>query len=502
MYTPLTELEENNTKCRIHLTKLLATRHGIRTGFTPVESGEGVSRGNALFAAFDPWDTCLRFPLGSFRYFDMAERSGLIKPSDAALLSKTLLSHGAELAAIYNGHFSSYFEEPRIKTILEQRDELEHLSTSGLAVGGAWIDRLFETCPMPLIPEKHLESQSFQTIVPSNDIEYFAETPWLAWVEALDVCALGPWIGLHAPDIVALLDNLLQLAVRKKRIHPDVGKNPLGEKIAIPFFSNGLQGVVFGSFHGVDYEQKELVRTTLTQFGQTLADAYASLRMQRLTEELRTTLHLDGLARQILNVVSPVHKLILSRERGRIGYALEKEHNYWAGYRRLTAAHDFERDPLSLGFTVDGPHGIAIYIEPLADVPNFHHQFTHIRLDMCLRRCFDNAAAGVKRPAALSNGYLNDLHSELSAMVGEQGVSMSKLRLFYIISRVQAQWEVGRVNVTNLEMKKFLERQLRKEVKNGYQVTSYAGEVEKMLDGKAEITKTRNSLSVSWGTSK
>ena len=428
----------------------------------------------------------------------MAERSGLIETSDAALLSYTLLRHGADLAAIYDGHFRSYFDDPRIRTILSQRDELEHLSSSGLAVSGAWVDRFYETCPMPLIPERHLESQTFQNIAPSDDaeIEFYAKTPWLAWAEALDLITMGPWLGLHAQEVVDILNTLRDLAVRKQRGYPSVGKRVLGEKVVIPFFSNGLQGVVFGFFHGVDQSQKELMHTTLVQFGQTLADTYASLRLRRLTETIGETTHLDGLAREILYVVSPVRKLILSRERGRIGYALAKEHNYWAGYRTLATSGDFERDPTAMGFTMDGPRGIAIYIEPLTDVPNFHHEFTHIRIEMCLRRCFTHMHE--ESSPALSNGHLSDLHSELSAAVVEEGVSIAKLRQYYIISRVQAHWEAGRVSVTNLEMKRFLERQLGKEVRNGYQVTSYVAEVDKIFDGKVMIQKTRNSLSLTW----
>jgi hypothetical protein len=429
----------------------------------------------------------------------MAERSGLISRSDTSLLSEALLEHGAELAAIYDGYFRSFFDEPRIKTILSQREDLEHLLSAGLAVSGAWVDRFFETCPLPLIPEKHLESQSFQNIAPSEEVEYYAQAPWLAWISALDYISVGPWVGLRAEEIVQILHGLRQLAVRKERIHPDIVERTLGERIAIPFFSNGLQGVVFGFFYGVDQGQKDLMHTTLMQFGQTLADAYASLRMQRLSDALGENLHLDGLAREVLHVVSPVKKLILSRERGRIGYALAKEHNYWAGYRRLTQASDFERDPFSMGFTIDGPHGVAIYMEPLTDVPNFHHQFTHIRVEMCLKRCFEGTPGG-KTADALSNGHLNDLHSELSTAVGEQSVSLAKLRQFYIISRIQAQWGAGRVTVTNFEMKQYMEKELGKDVRNGYQITSYAAEIEKVFDNKVEIKKTRNALSLSWNT--
>jgi hypothetical protein len=497
VYDTIIDLEEINTKCRNHLAKLLNARHGIRVGVVGTEGLQAGSRGSAFFMAFDPWDTCLRFPPGSFRYFDMAQRAGLVTATEAVDLSKTLLTHGIDYAAWYQGRYKSFFSESRIKNIFEQLNDLEHLAASGVDAAAYCVDRLFEFFPAPFVPERHLESQAFQSVKLSGDVEYFARTPWLALAEAIDLTAIGPWVGFYAPDIISLLETLLKLTLGKGLVGARVEQRILGEKIAIPFFSNGLQGVVFGFFHGIDQSQKHLMYTTLMQYGQTLADAYASLRMQRLTEMFGRHLHLDGLAREILHVVSPVKKLILSRERGRIGYALLTEHNYWAGYRRLAAAPDFERD--TIGFTIDSPNGVAIYIEPLTDVPNFHHQFTHIRIEMCLRRCF-GASTESRRADALSNGQLNDLHSVLSAVVEEQSVSLAKLRQFYIISRVQAKWEDGRVNVTNFEMKQFLEQELGKEVKTGYQVTSYVGEIEKMFDNRVEIRKTRNSLSISWNT--
>jgi hypothetical protein len=499
VYEPIEDLEEINTKCRIHLTKLLDVRHSIRANAPPPESTVWAGRGGAFFAAFDPWNTCLRLPPGAFRYFDMAERAGLVQTSEAVLLSKSLLAHGAELAAVYDGQFRWFFEEPRIKTILSQVQELEHLSLSGLAVGTSWADRLTESCPMPLIPEKHLESQSFQKVILTRNIDYYAQTPWLAWMEALDLVSLGPWLGLHADEIICLLDYLRQLVSKKTPFPIKIRERVLGEKIAIPFFSNGLQGIVFGFFYNADDAQKDLMHTTLMQFGQTLADAYSGLRMQRLTAVLKDDLPLESLGREILHIVSPVKKLILSRERGRTGYALSKEHNYWAGYRTLVAAGDFERDPYSVGFTVDGPHGVVIYIEPLMDAPNFHHQFTHIRIEMCLRQCFSGVAG--RHADALSNEHLSELQSELSAVMGEQTVSLAKLRQFYVISRVRSHWEMGRVNITNFEMKQFLEGKLGKEVRNGYQVTSYVSEVERMFDGRVDIRKTRNSLSIAWSPS-
>lgn len=118
MYQPLVQLEDLNVKCRIHLTKLLSSRHGIGIASTDAGNPEAISRGSAFFAAYDPWDTCWRVPPGSMGYFDIAERTGLVGAADAFLLSRTLLHHGAELSTVYDGWFSSFFREPSIKTIL------------------------------------------------------------------------------------------------------------------------------------------------------------------------------------------------------------------------------------------------------------------------------------------------------------------------------------------------------------------------------------------------
>ncbi len=155
--------------------------------------------------------------------------------------------------------------------------------------------------------------------------------------------------------------------------------------------------------------------TTLVQFGQTLADAYARLRMQKLTEALNDDLDLEELARELICVVSPVKKILVSKNKVRVGYTLSYEHNYWSGYDKLGVAQLGNAD-LSEGFTVEGPDGAVIYIEPLTDVPNFHHQFTHIRIEACLRQCF-GAPTRPQINTALEYSTVQEHSLELSALV-------------------------------------------------------------------------------------
>lgn len=369
---------------------------------------------------------------------------------------------------------------------------------SGLAVGRDWVDRLYEMSPVPLIPEKHLESQSFRDIALAGEVEFYSQTPWLAWVEALDLICFGPWLGLQPQEIVQILGSLRELAAGYKAPSIHVGNRILGQKIIIPFFSNGLQGIVIGFFHRAPQEQTDLMYTTLVQFGQTIADAYARLRMQKLTEALNNDLDMEYLAREIIYVVSPVKKIVVSKNDAEVGYALSYEHNYWSGYHKLERLELRDRD-VAMGFNVEGPDGVVIYIEPLTHVPNFHHQFTHIRVEACLRQCF-GVSAPPKVSSTLEYGRVQQHYVELSTLAQEKGASMAKLRQFYIVSKMQMNWKSGRLRITNIELKRYLEGELGKEIKNGYQITSYAPEIARMFEHKVAVEKTRNALTLSWST--
>jgi hypothetical protein len=59
-------------------------------------------------------------------------------------------------------------------------------------------------------------------------------------------------------------------------------------------------------------------------------------------------------------------------------------------------------------------------------------------------------------------------------------------------------WQDGGVKITNNELKRFLEDKLGQEIRNGYQVTSFANDFEKIFAERVTATKTRNALSLSW----
>ena len=165
-------------------------------------------------------------------------------------------------------------------------------------------------------------------------------------------------------------------------------------------FSRGLQGVVVGLFTDIPKDEMEPILTTLIQFGETLSDVYADLRWKHFVDALEHELDEKALAREVINAVSPVGRLIVS-------------------------------------------------------------------------------------------------HKGRSPSSDDRSASLAKLRQYYVISKVAQHWQEGSVKITNNELKRFFEG-LDRDAKNGYQVTSFASEFEKILTDRVTATKTRNALSLSW----
>ena len=390
---------------------------------------------------------------------------------------------------------SPFFSARPVRTILNNIDDLDHLSESALAIGGSWADRLFEACPFPLHPVKHLEVQSFRRITIEGEIEFFSQSPWLAWVEALDLICAGPWAGLKPSSIMTMLKALQQRVSRLSSNTIDVSDAVLGHKVTLPMFSRGLQGIVLGLFTDVPKADMEPILTTLIQFGETLSDVYADLRWKHFVDTLDHELDEKALAREVINAVSPIGKLIVSHGGRRAGYKLGYESDYWSGYE-LLAQNELGAERSKHGFSVAGPNGAEIYIEPITDIPHINSEFTRIRLENYLNQMFGSIGA-TSSGEALSLKDAQQLLAQYEPYSEDKSASLAKLRQYYVISKVEQHWQDGGVKVTNNELKRFFES-LGRDAKNGYQVTSFASEFEKIFAEKVVATKTRNALSLSW----
>jgi hypothetical protein len=202
-----------------------------------------------------------------------------------------------------------------------------------------------------------------------------------------------------------------------------------------------------------------------------------------------------ALAREVINAVSPIGKLIVGHEGRRAGYKLGYESDYWSGYETL-AQNELGAERSRHGFCVAGPNGAEIYIEPITDISHINSEFTRIRLENCLSHVFGSIAT-MPDGDVLSLKEVQQLLAAYQPNAGDPLSSLAKLRQFYVISKVEQYWQDGSVKVTNNELKRFFEGRSR-DAKNGYQVTSFASEFEKIFEDRVTATKTRNALSLSW----
>jgi hypothetical protein len=494
-YGPLNALETVNNQCRSTLAKLLIKQHNVRIAAVTDDYGRSGARGTAWFAAFDPWNTCWRQPPGSFSYFDVASRKGIISTTDSLRLSHALLRQGAQIARIYNGRFKEYFREPRIQFLLEHSDNPEHLTESGLSVGFSFVDYFFERCPWPFVPEKELIVQTFTNISSRVNLKFYAQTPWLAWADALDMIGFGPWLGWDSSEILYVLESL-SLRGEQESANIVIRERNLGQRIVIPLFSNGLQGSLLGFFDDISEERRDSLYTTLLQFGQTLADAYAEMRLSRLSGVLTASLPVEELAKEAVYAFSPVSKIIVDTRQGQAGYKLCYEHNYWAGYQQLNREETQDRSA-SNWFTLRFSPGIAVHIAPLTDVPNLDSDFFRSRLESAFRRFseqFNGAVAGDD----LSLHEVQRRVRELEVYMDDGNPSYAKMRQYYVAQQIERDLQLGETRITNMRLKGFLEERTGKKARSGYQISSYISDVERVFPNKLKAEKTRNGVSISW----
>jgi hypothetical protein len=136
----------------------------------------------------------------------------------------------------------------------------------------------------------------------------------------------------------------------------------------------------------------------------------------------------------------------------------------------------------------------------LTEVSHLHPEFTRIRLENSLRKTFGSITTASVSGPTLSFAKIRQLREELEANAEEDNVSLAKLRQYFVVQKIEKHWHRGAVRVTNSEMKSYLEGRGR-DAKNGYQVTSFVAEFEKIFTDKVIIAKTRNALSLSWSKS-
>ncbi|MGA7323823.1 MAG: hypothetical protein WBX25_04940 [Rhodomicrobium sp.] len=476
---------------RLH--KLLRENHNIRLLADSAKPDN--HRGTAIFAALDPWNTCLRVVPGSFKYFRAAQQQGIISGRESLDLSLALIGCCRNLKPQCTGRLSYFFEQSEVAALLACDDE--ELLLHRELISGTCADTLYQAAPWPVRPTHHLVARTLPSITFARDA---SADSFSALTDAIEFANWGPWIGFSPQDVINILFQL-------QSVHGDGGvpERPSGLSVAgrrmmLPFFSSGFQGIVVGFFIGIDNVATELIRTELMQYGQTLADKWSMLRRRHFKEALHRREGPEQVAQSLVQLVSPVDYVVLRSSGGIYGYRLQTENGYWAGYKKLdgaTAAQLIEAEA-DIRFDESQVPGFEVAIKTLPGHSMFDPIFTRARLQMI----FDHPLAVQLSPregADLSVEALWDLKQNLEEKLKSGAISHATLRQLFVVKKVIKNFSERYVSVSNNELKGFFETRLRTDRNmNGYQISSHLGDVRKIFPAVVSMTKTRNGVTLRW----
>jgi hypothetical protein len=210
---------------------------------------------------------------------------------------------------------------------------------------------------------------------------------------------------------------------------------------------------------------------------------------------------LDALARALVSLLSPIELLVIQSGSLRHGYQLLREHGYWAGFASMDDAAITLALASKRGFQIQLPADFeaTLFVEPVNASIAIDAELAKMSLQNCLAKHF----AQLSRAPAAAGLSLTDVdraRAELESTLENGQPSNAKLRLIYVLDKVAKSWTAGKVQINNYEMKRYLEGKLNREVKNGYQITSYTDDIRKQFQGRLTVEKSRSGILLQWRT--
>ena len=483
MRNALSELASINSQTSAHLREILES-HGVSFN----HSDTSRARGTAYFTAFDPDETCLRFPPLTVRFFQDAVKFNVFTSAHAQEISfqvaRCCQRHGQEYKGAFSKNLSSGVFGDFLAGAMTRNGFLYKESVYGWCVDAFAAHMLW-----PVIPDFHLQVSGYRPVaVTKQGILGRGRGRFLRFVNAVDIAALGACGGLSVDSVGLALSWLSEPSTAAE---PDIvlQVSQGSERLIMPFFSYGFQGAVFGSFTGLDASQREPVFKALVQFGQSLSDAYASFRRNDCLQILKRDRDVNSIANAFLKVVSPVEHLIVEKDGNFCSYSLEREDGYWARYRELrgAAAAELGQQVGHQGkcFTLQHSYmgdRFRLIVKPVQDNGSLDPIFTWISLETRLLEALQVASAsGARDPLSLS--VLTTMKDALESKtlhgpeVARSRGDIGRLKRLCIIELIIENYERGEIELTNHTLKSKLEKRLgpRAPLKlNGYQIAGRA----------------------------
>ena len=478
-----------NAACSTHFHSLLRDKHKV--GLWSHQQGVHSSRrGTAIFAAFDPINTCLRVVPGSIKYFSAAEKERALTKEQGLFISRSLLAWMRIFESRHANHFPESFDTQEIRAFLDCTTDEQIKDVEGTY--GACADVFYQAVFWPVRAENHLISRTVEGITFSLDAP---TSPARSLADAVEAAAWGPWIGFEPKSLCRFIEGFQ-------------GKEPVwkanilhtaGHRIVIPFFSNGFQGMVAGLFLGLHVDEIDNIRSDLLQFGQTLADKWALTRNAYLWQTVRDyNGDVDLLAEALIHAVSPIASLIVEIDGQTRGYRLNGLESDWSGFVKLGRAEMEDICRFGADITlVDKPlSGCRILINNLKNHEMIDQYFARLRVEMLLEQ--PTSIVTVRSRNMISEEFLTGKIQSLVDRIATGKRSVPVLRQLYVANKILQNIGDGQIMISNLEILKHLEQINPGEKNSGYQISSYQSEITKIFDGHVRVNKSRNGIILSW----
>lgn len=123
--------------------------------------------------------------------------------------------------------------------------------------------------------------------------------------------------------------------------------------------------------------------------------------------------------------------------------------------------------------------------------------FTRARLEMIIKHAISTSPKMEVYPR-LTLQILQEIHDLIQQKIESGSPSLATLRQDYVVRKVMTNLSAGKVSVSNNEMRTHLKRQNPAGANHGFQVSSHADEIRKLLPQMVTLSKSRKGITLYW----
>jgi hypothetical protein len=458
----INELGELYFNCSTHLFQNFQ-RAGISYWW---ENKPGCPKGGAIFTYYDSDMTCLRLMPNAPNIFHASVSNNVISHTNALVVSHELLTTLGSLLDEYSGFFAPeiktgpvgqsvrYAAEPHARSILAAHRNLGP-------------DELYAAMPWPLMPEFHFRLGVFSRAGIQGDyIEIASQAPLRAMSIAIDIVSRGA--SLKMESITSRLNWMK--GRRRSRLAIDSEHDFGWDKILVPCFAGGFQGITFALFERLPLELHQFVMSELQQFSATVGEAVAKCRQQYVASTLARCSNLREYANAFMTMLPPAEHVLFLAGGERLGFSIAREANYLAGYRSLhgealnAAFSDLANAPIG------GCRQPQIFAKFLTDPEAPSPVFMLLRLNPHLTGL---PPLPIDDVHPLSRMELGQLSHGLRRQIKDGHGAMAASKKLFLVETALQDFDAGEAVLSNSKARQYTERVLGKP-NQGYHVAGKA----------------------------